>query len=54
MCTSTHGITQFAECGSVSPTVQFFFSLLIIFAIEVAAGIWGFSNQSKVTHTFTT
>uniref|UniRef100_A0A1A8PY90 Tetraspanin n=1 Tax=Nothobranchius pienaari TaxID=704102 RepID=A0A1A8PY90_9TELE len=26
----------------------FFFFLLIIFAIEVAAGIWGFSNQSKV------
>lgn len=28
--------------------VQFFFFLLIIFAIEVAAGIWGFSNQTKV------
>ncbi|CAB1313729.1 unnamed protein product [Coregonus sp. 'balchen'] len=32
--------------GTESP--YFFFFLLIIFAIEVAAGIWGFSNQSKV------
>ncbi len=27
---------------------QFFFFLLVIFAVEVAAGIWGFSNQTKV------
>lgn len=33
------------------PFMQFFFFLLIIFAIEVAAGIWGFSNQTKVTKT---
>lgn len=32
----------------------FFFFLLIIFAIEVAAGIWGFSNQSKVVNDITT
>jgi len=31
----------------------FFFFLLIIFAIEVAAGIWGFSNQSKVVSDIT-
>lgn len=35
----------------VSFFMQFFFFLLIIFAIEVAAGIWGFSNQVKVTKT---
>uniref|UniRef100_A0A3Q0T721 CD9 molecule a n=1 Tax=Amphilophus citrinellus TaxID=61819 RepID=A0A3Q0T721_AMPCI len=42
-------------CGAIreSPCMLglFFFFLLIIFAIEVAAGIWGFSNQSKVTLT---
>lgn len=27
---------------------QFFSFLLVIFAVEVAAGIWGFSNQTKV------
>lgn len=31
------------------PLSQFFFFMLITFAIEVAAGIWGFSNQTKVT-----
>ncbi|KAG7216082.1 hypothetical protein INR49_007834 [Caranx melampygus] len=47
--------------GSDSPYVfytgggaYFFFFLLIIFAIEVAAGIWGFSNQSKVVNDITT
>ncbi|CAI5664301.1 unnamed protein product [Oreochromis niloticus] len=33
--------------------LQFFFFLLIIFAIEVAAGIWGFSNQSQVVNDIT-
>uniref|UniRef100_A0AAZ3QX70 CD9 antigen n=1 Tax=Oncorhynchus tshawytscha TaxID=74940 RepID=A0AAZ3QX70_ONCTS len=33
--------------------LQFFFFLLIIFAIEVAAGIWCFSNQSKVVDDIT-
>uniref|UniRef100_A0A8D2ZKV1 CD9 molecule a n=1 Tax=Scophthalmus maximus TaxID=52904 RepID=A0A8D2ZKV1_SCOMX len=45
-------------CGAIqeSPTMLglFFFFLLIIFAIEVAAGIWGFSNQSKVVNDITT
>uniref|UniRef100_H2LXW2 Tetraspanin n=1 Tax=Oryzias latipes TaxID=8090 RepID=H2LXW2_ORYLA len=39
-------------CGAIreSPCMLgvFFFFLLILFAIEVAAGIWGFSNQTKV------
>ncbi|XP_036374011.1 CD9 molecule b isoform X1 [Megalops cyprinoides] len=39
-------------CGAIqeSPCMLglFFFFLLIIFAVEVAAGIWGFSNQDKV------
>uniref|UniRef100_A0A1A7WUF1 Tetraspanin n=1 Tax=Iconisemion striatum TaxID=60296 RepID=A0A1A7WUF1_9TELE len=39
-------------CGAIKESSLmlglFFFFLLIIFAIEVAAGIWGFSNQSKV------
>lgn len=41
-------------CGAIqeSPCMLglFFFFLLIIFAVEVAAGIWGFSNQSKVVN----
>lgn len=45
-------------CGAIqeSPCMLglFFFFLLIIFAIEVAAGIWGFSNQSKVVGDITT
>lgn len=45
-------------CGAIqeSPCMLglFFFFLLIIFAIEVAAGIWGFSNQSKVVLDITT
>uniref|UniRef100_A0A3Q0T1N7 Tetraspanin n=1 Tax=Amphilophus citrinellus TaxID=61819 RepID=A0A3Q0T1N7_AMPCI len=45
-------------CGAIreSPCMLglFFFFLLIIFAIEVAAGIWGFSNQSKVVNDITT
>ncbi|XP_019745926.1 CD9 molecule a isoform X1 [Hippocampus comes] len=45
-------------CGAIqeSPCMLglFFFFLLIIFAIEVAAGIWGFSNQSKVVDDITT
>ncbi|KAM9351636.1 CD9 molecule a isoform 2-T2 [Symphorus nematophorus] len=45
-------------CGAIqeSPCMLglFFFFLLIIFAIEVAAGIWGFSNQSKVVSDITT
>ncbi|XP_028306571.1 CD9 molecule a isoform X2 [Gouania willdenowi] len=44
-------------CGAIqeSPCMlgTFFFFLLIIFAIEVAAGIWGFSNQSKVVDDIT-
>uniref|UniRef100_A0A671LAF7 Tetraspanin n=1 Tax=Sinocyclocheilus anshuiensis TaxID=1608454 RepID=A0A671LAF7_9TELE len=38
---------DFISCG-------FFFFLLVIFAVEVAAGIWGFSNQTKVTDDITT
>ncbi|KAM9376869.1 CD9 molecule a isoform 2-T2 [Pholidichthys leucotaenia] len=45
-------------CGAIreSPCMLglFFFFLLIIFAVEVAAGIWGFSNQSKVIDDITT
>ncbi|XP_041852302.1 CD9 molecule a isoform X2 [Melanotaenia boesemani] len=44
-------------CGAIqeSPCMLglFFFFLLIIFAIEVAAGIWVFSNQSKIVDDFT-
>ncbi|KAM9754963.1 CD9 molecule a isoform 2-T2 [Menidia menidia] len=44
-------------CGAIqeSPCMLglFFFFLLIIFAIEVAAGIWGFSNQTKVVDDIT-
>ncbi|KAM9502205.1 CD9 antigen-like [Salvelinus alpinus] len=44
-------------CGAIqeSPCMLglFFFFLLIIFAIEVAAGIWCFSNQSKVVDDIT-
>ncbi|XP_029010489.1 CD9 molecule a isoform X1 [Betta splendens] len=45
-------------CGAIkeSPCMlgMFFFFLLILFAIEVAAGIWGFSNQGKVVNDVTT
>lgn len=45
-------------CGAIqeSPCMLglFFFFLLIIFAVEVAAGIWGFSNQTKVVDDITT
>nr|XP_046250556.1 CD9 molecule a isoform X2 [Scatophagus argus] len=45
-------------CGAIqeSPCMLglFFCFLLIIFAVEVAAGIWGFSNQSKVVNDITT
>uniref|UniRef100_H2ZVA6 CD9 antigen n=1 Tax=Latimeria chalumnae TaxID=7897 RepID=H2ZVA6_LATCH len=27
---------------------QFFFCLFVIFGLEIAAGIWGFSNQDKI------
>ncbi|KPP64615.1 CD9 antigen-like [Scleropages formosus] len=41
-------------CGAIqeSPCMLglFFFFLLLIFAVEVAAGIWGFSNQDKVVN----
>lgn len=41
-------------CGAIreSPWMLglFFCFLLIIFAIEIAAGIWGFSNQTKVVN----
>ncbi|AWP08517.1 Tetraspanin isoform 3 [Scophthalmus maximus] len=40
--------------GAGALMMVFFFFLLIIFAIEVAAGIWGFSNQSKVVNDITT
>ncbi|XP_062403821.1 CD9 molecule a isoform X1 [Sardina pilchardus] len=44
-------------CGAIqeSPCMLglFFFFLLVIFAVEVAAGIWGFSNQSKVVDDIT-
>uniref|UniRef100_UPI0037E8A45E CD9 molecule a isoform X2 n=1 Tax=Semicossyphus pulcher TaxID=241346 RepID=UPI0037E8A45E len=44
-------------CGAIqeSPCMLglFFFFLLIIFAVEVAAGFWGFSNQSKVVNDIT-
>uniref|UniRef100_A0A3Q3AUB2 Tetraspanin n=1 Tax=Kryptolebias marmoratus TaxID=37003 RepID=A0A3Q3AUB2_KRYMA len=43
-------------CGAIqeSPWMLglFFFFLLIIFTVEVAAGIWGFSNQNKVVEDF--
>ncbi|CAL8262173.1 unnamed protein product [Merluccius merluccius] len=45
-------------CGAIqeSPCMLglFFFFLLILFAVEVAAGIWGFSNQSKIVDEITT
>lgn len=48
----------FGCCGAIqeSPCMLglFFFFSLIIFAIDVAAGIWGFSNQSKVVNDITT
>ncbi|XP_059917212.1 CD9 molecule a isoform X1 [Gadus macrocephalus] len=44
-------------CGAIqeSPFMLglFFFFLLILFAVEVAAGIWGFSNQSKIVNDIT-
>ncbi|XP_072241876.1 CD9 molecule a isoform X2 [Leuresthes tenuis] len=44
-------------CGAIqeSPCMLglFFFFLLIIFGIEVAAGIWGFSNQTQVVDDIT-
>lgn len=44
-------------CGAIqeSPCMLglFFFFLLVIFAVEVAAGIWGFSNQSKIVGDIT-
>ncbi|XP_048864093.1 CD9 molecule b isoform X1 [Brienomyrus brachyistius] len=44
-------------CGAIqeSPCMLglFFFFLLVIFAAEVAAGIWGFSNQDKVVSEIT-
>ncbi|KAJ8003107.1 hypothetical protein DPEC_G00165940 [Dallia pectoralis] len=44
-------------CGAIqeSPCMLglFFFFLIVIFAIEVAAGFWGFSNQSKVVDDIT-
>lgn len=47
----------FGCCGAIqeSPCMLglFFFFLLLIFAVEVAAGIWGFSNQSKVVDDIT-
>ncbi|XP_055030645.2 CD9 molecule a isoform X1 [Misgurnus anguillicaudatus] len=48
----------FGCCGAIqeSPCMLgvFFFFLLVIFAVEVAAGIWGFSNQTKVIEDITT
>ncbi|XP_065139696.1 CD9 molecule a isoform X1 [Paramisgurnus dabryanus] len=47
----------FGCCGAIqeSPCMLgvFFFFLLVIFAVEVAAGIWGFSNQTKVIDEIT-
>ncbi|KAA0715189.1 CD9 antigen 5H9 antigen [Triplophysa tibetana] len=44
-------------CGAIQESScmlgLFFFFLLVIFAVEVAAGIWGFSNQSKVVEDIT-
>ncbi|XP_056621772.1 CD9 molecule a isoform X2 [Triplophysa dalaica] len=44
-------------CGAIQESScmlgLFFFFLLVIFAVEVAAGIWGFSNQSKVIEDIT-
>ncbi|XP_030646161.1 CD9 molecule a isoform X1 [Chanos chanos] len=44
-------------CGAIqeSPWMLglFFFFLLLIFAVKVAAGFWGFSNQSKVVDDIT-
>ncbi|KAJ8374013.1 hypothetical protein SKAU_G00045930 [Synaphobranchus kaupii] len=41
-------------CGAIQESTCmlgfFFFFLLIIFAVEVAAGIWGFSNQDKIVN----
>ncbi|XP_051952827.1 CD9 antigen-like isoform X2 [Xyrauchen texanus] len=48
----------FGCCGAIqeSPFMLglFFFFLLVIFVAEVAAGIWGFSNQTKVIEDITT
>lgn len=45
-------------CGAIQESAcmlgLFFFFLLIIFAVEVAAGIWGFSNQTKVVNDIST
>ncbi|XP_024911721.1 CD9 molecule a isoform X2 [Cynoglossus semilaevis] len=45
-------------CGAIreSPCMlgTFFALLLVLFAIQVAAGIWGFYNQSKVVDDITT
>ncbi|XP_038840688.1 CD9 antigen-like [Salvelinus namaycush] len=42
-------------CGAIkeSPCMLglFFFFLLLIFGVEVAAGIWGLSNRDTVTHS---
>uniref|UniRef100_A0AAY5ELI5 Tetraspanin n=2 Tax=Electrophorus electricus TaxID=8005 RepID=A0AAY5ELI5_ELEEL len=47
----------FGCCGAIQESVcmlgLLFFFLLLIFAVEVAAGIWGFSNQSKVVDDIT-
>ncbi|XP_059421287.1 CD9 antigen-like isoform X2 [Carassius carassius] len=47
----------FGCCGAIqeSPCLLglFFSCLLVIFAVEVAAGIWAFSNQTKVTQDVT-
>ncbi|KAM9480663.1 CD9 molecule a isoform 1-T1 [Clarias gariepinus] len=44
-------------CGAIQESLcmlgLFFFFLLLIFVVEVAVGIWGFSIQSKVVDDFT-
>ncbi|KAJ8249852.1 hypothetical protein COCON_G00230680 [Conger conger] len=44
-------------CGAIQESMCmlgfFFFFLLVIFAVEVAAGIWGFSNQEKIVNDVT-
>ncbi|NXQ43859.1 CD9 antigen-like [Catharus ustulatus] len=47
-------LVGFLGCCGASQESQcllglFFFSLFVIFALEIAAGIWGFTNKEKIT-----
>uniref|UniRef100_A0A8K9XMG9 CD9 antigen n=1 Tax=Oncorhynchus mykiss TaxID=8022 RepID=A0A8K9XMG9_ONCMY len=48
ICLSPHPLSV-----SRSPSLQFFFFLLLIFGVEVAAGIWGLSNKDTVVEDIT-